>query len=138
MSRTLLHRLFGVGTIPPHWRTTIESEGLVALDEGIGGSLTYRDFHAPGKRFTWRKVGFTGSVALTRVRLLALQYSNPAINVPLADERFEKLNISVEGDETLLIAFDPSLFHPDWSGTMEYRFRTSQAAAFLEHLKNRK
>lgn len=136
MARSLLNRLFGVGTMPPQWRTAIEAEGLVALDEGIGGSLTYRDFHAPGKYFGWRKVGFTGSIALTRVRLLALQYSNPAINVPLIDERFAKLNISLEGNETLLIAFDPSLFHQDWSGTMEYRFRTSQASEFLTHLKN--
>jgi|SRR5215831_1543597 len=138
MSKTFLHRLFGVGTIPREWRTVIDAEGAVAVDEGIGGSITYRDFRAPGKSFAWRKVGFTGAIALTNTRLLALQYSNPAINVPLADERFEQLNISLEGGETLLIAFDPSLFHSDWSGTLEYRFRTSDAAAILEKLKNRK
>jgi hypothetical protein len=137
MAKTLLHRLFGVGTIPRSWRTTIEAEGAVVVDEGIGGSITYRDFHAPGKRFTWRKVGFTGAIALTKTRLVALQYSSPAINVPLADERFDKLEISIEGNETLLIAFDPSLFHSDWSGRLEYRFRTSAAAAVLDHLRNR-
>ena len=107
------------------------------VDEGIGGSITYREFRAPGKRFTWRKVGFTGAIALTKARLVALQYSSPAINVPFTDERFEKLEISLDGDDKLMIAFDPSLFHPDWSGRLEYRFRTSKAAQILEQLKNR-
>ncbi len=114
MGQTLLFRWFGVGKIPPQWRATIESEGVVQIDEGIGASLTYRDFIAPGKRYGWRKVAFTGSVVLTKSRFLAFQYGNPAINVPLSDERFQKLQISTEGTDTLLISFDPSLFHNDW------------------------
>jgi hypothetical protein len=47
------------------------------------------------------------------------------------------MRFSVEGQDTLLVAFDPSLFHPGWSGTMEYRFRTSEAPAFLEKLRER-
>jgi hypothetical protein len=136
MAHTLLYRLFGVGRMPRQWRTMLESEGLVLVDEGIAGSVTYRDFRAPGKRSAWRKVAFSGSIALTKTRLLALQYANPAINTPLDDERFKQLRISVEGEETLLVAFDASLFHDDWSGTMEYRFRTSQAQAFLKRLGN--
>jgi hypothetical protein len=134
MGRTLLYRLFGVGKIPAQWDATIESEGVVLSDEGIGGSVTYRDFRAPGKRFAWRKVAFTGAIALTKVRLLALQYASPVINIPLDDERFKQLQISVEGEETLLVAFDPSLFHKDWSGTMEYRFRTPHAGEFSKAL----
>ena len=61
----------------------------------------------------------------------------PAINVPFTDDRIRRLRLSIEGNETLLIAFDPSLFHHDWSGTMEYRFRTSQAKAFLAMLRER-
>ena len=78
--------------------------------------------------------GFTGAIALTRVRLVALQYSSTAINVPVDDERIRSLRFSVEEPTTLVVAFDPALFHDGWSGTMEYRFRTSQAQAFLERL----
>src|SRR5438552_9871928 len=137
MAHTLLYRLFGVGRIPRPWRTTIESEGLVLLDEGIAGSVTYRDFRAPGKRFSWRRQAVSASIAITKVRLVALQYSNPAINVPFSDDRIRRLRVSVEGDETLLVVFDPSLFHNDWSGTMEYRFHTSQARALRETLRER-
>src|SRR5712691_10431569 len=96
MPTTLLYRLFGVGRMPAQWRAAIDSEGIVIMDEGIGGSVTYRDFRAPGKRFAWRKVAFSGSIALTKTRLLALHYANPAINIPLDDERFAQLRISFE------------------------------------------
>jgi hypothetical protein len=138
MPKTLLYRLFGVGGMPPQWRAAINSEGVVVSDEGIRGSVTYRDFHAPGKSFLWRKGAFSGAIALTKTRLLALHYANPAINVPLSDQRFSKLQISVEGEATLLIAFDASLFHNDWSGTIEYRFRTEQAKAIVEGLQQQR
>ena len=134
MPKTLLYRLFGVGRMPQQWRSTIESEGVVLFDEGIGGSITYRDFRAPGKRFAWRKVAFSGSIALTKTRLVALQYANPAINVPLDEPRLKQMQFSVEGEDKLLVAFNANLFHNDWSGTIEYRFRTEHAPAFLKSL----
>src|SRR5256885_15728856 len=123
--------------MPQQWRTAIDSEGIVLMDEGIGGSITYRDFSAPGRRSSWRKAAFSGSIALTKTRLLALQYANPAINVPLDDPRLKQMQFSVEGEDKLLVAFNANLFHNDWSGTIEYRFRTEQAPAFLKSLSNR-
>lgn len=137
MAKTLFYRLFGLGKMPEQFKATLNSEGVLLFDEGIKASVTYLDFRAPGKRFGWRRQWFSACIALTQVRLVALQYSNPAINVPFTDDRIHRLRLSIEGDETLLIAFDPSLFHHDWSGTMEYRFRTSQAKAFLEMLEER-
>lgn len=137
MAKSLLYRLFGVGKLSKEVVDNLNREELLLMDEGIGGSMTYRDFHAPGKRFSWRKVAFTGSVAVTKQRLFALQYSNPAINVPFDDERFKQLRISVEGKSTLLVAFDAGLFHSDWSGTIEYRFKTPQAGEFLKLITNR-
>ena len=134
MSKTLLYRLFGVGRMPLQWRAAIDSEGIVLMDEGIGGSVTYRDFSAPGKRSAWRKVAFSGSIALTKTRLLALHYATPAINVPLDDQRLQQMQFSVEDEDKLLVAFNANLFHDDWSGTIEYRFRTEQAPAFLKGL----
>lgn len=136
MAKTLLYRLFGVGSMPQRWRTTVESEGIIVFDEGVRGSVTYRDFRAPGKRFSWRKVAFSGSIALTKNRLLGLQYGNPAINIPLDDARLHQMQFSVEGGDTLLVAFNANLFHNDWSGKIEYRFRTLEARALLENLDN--
>ena len=134
MAKTLLYRLFGVGKIPAQWRATIESEGVVLMDEGIGGSVTYRDFRSPGRRASWKRSAFSGAIALSKTRLLALQFSSPVINVPLDDERLRQMQFSNEGEDRILIAFNANLFHDDWSGTIEYRFRTPQATAFLKSL----
>ena len=58
------------------------------------------------------------------------------IDVPVTDERTRSMEFSVEGDGTLLVAFDASLFHNDWSGRIEYRFQTAQARAFLEKVRS--
>jgi len=136
MAKSLLYRLFGVGKIPKLLGDTLRIEGIVVSDEGISGSVTYRDFRAPGKYFSWRKQAFTGSVVVTNVRLVALMYANFAVNIPFTDERIRKLQISVEGADGLLIVFDPSLFHDNWSGTIEYRFRTEQPGNVLKWIQN--
>jgi hypothetical protein len=135
MPKTLLYRLFGVGKIPARWRATIESEGVVLMDEGIGGTVTYRDFRSPGSRASWKKSAFSGAIALTRTRLLALQFSSPVIDVPFDDDRLRQMQFSVENQDRVLIAFNANLFHHDWSGTIEYRFRTPEAQAVLKQLQ---
>ncbi|OLE56037.1 MAG: hypothetical protein AUG51_00480 [Acidobacteria bacterium 13_1_20CM_3_53_8] len=136
--KALSYRLFGVGKIPEQFVAALKLEGILLMDEGIKGSVTYLDFHAPGKSSSWRRQWYTASIVLTQVRLAALMYSNPIINVPFTDERIHKLQFSLEKEgETLLVAFDAGLFHNDWSGKIEYRFRTSQAQDFLKMLRER-
>ncbi|HXI26420.1 MAG TPA: hypothetical protein VNG71_21380 [Pyrinomonadaceae bacterium] len=135
MSKSLFYRLFGLGRIPKLLNDTLHIEGIVVADEGIPASVTYRDFRAPGKYFSWKKQAFVGSVVVTNNRLVALMYSNFAVNVPFTDERIRQLQISVEGDR-LLISFDPKLFHDNWSGTIEYRFRTEHAVDMLKWIND--
>src|SRR5438105_3688891 len=137
MAKTLYYRLFGIGKMPWQLRSTLELEGLVLFDEGIKGSVTYLDFRAPGKYSSWRRQWFSACVAMTGIRIVALRYGNPVINVPLDDERLRKMQFSVERQGTLLVRFDASLFHHDWSGTIEYRLRTDHAADFVTALESR-
>jgi hypothetical protein len=137
VAKTLFYRLFGLGKIPERFMSPLKSEGILVFDEGIKGSITYRDFRAPGKYSSWRRQWFNGGIVLTQVRLVSLISLSQAIDVPLADERIRSMRFSVEKPGTLLIAFDPALFHPDWSGTMEYRFRTEEAEVFVEKLRER-
>ena len=135
MPKSLLYRLFGLGKIPKLLNDTLHIEGIVIADEGIPGSATYRNFRAPGRYSSWRKQAFVGSVVVTNVRLVALMYSNFVVNVPFTDERIRQLQISVEGDR-LLIVLDPKLFHDNWSGTIEYRFRTPLAADIIKWIQD--
>jgi len=133
MKKTLLHRLFGLGKIPEPYRAALTSEGVLLSDEGIKGTVTYRNFRAPGRYSNWKRQWYTASIALTKTRLLAFRHSNPIIDVPFTDERFRRLQFSLEDENSLLVAFDAALFHHDWSGTIEYRFQTPQAQALLDN-----
>jgi hypothetical protein len=126
VAKSLLYRLLGVGKIPKLLGDRLRMEGVVISDEGIRGSVTYRDFRAPGRYSSWRKQAFSGSVVVTNIRLVALRSSRFAVDVPFTDQRISRLQLSRERDR-LVMAFDASLFHDDWSGIIEYRDQTSQA-----------
>lgn len=134
MAKTFLYRFFGIGGIPTNHRSEIEREGLVLLDEGIRGTVTYINFRAPWRYSNWKRQWFSSAIILTKTRLLALRLRDPIIDVLLTDERFRQLKFSVEEDNTFLTAFDASLFNDDWSGTIEYRFKTPIASELCQKL----
>lgn len=135
MAKSVLYRLFGVGRIPSALLTRLECEGVLLLDEGVRGSVTYRDFRSPERYSSWRREWYTASIALTKFSLVALRRSAPIIDVPLTDARIRRLRLLPEGRDTLLVAFDAALFRDDWSGTIEYRFRTPQARLFVDAVR---
>ena len=116
------------------YKSQLQPEGIVLFEEDVKGSMTFRNFRSPGRYSNWRKVLITSLVVLTGKRLLALKGSSPIIDVPLTDERLRRMEFSVEGEKTLLVAFDANLFQPDWSGAIEYRFKTANAREFLQKL----
>ncbi len=134
MSKTLLHRLFGLGKIPEEYAPTLRGEGIILMSEGIGGSITFKHFKAPGRRHSWKRSWFTGCVVLTERTFAAFALIRPLIFVPLADKRLSELRRSVEKGATLLVTYDASLFNDKWSGIVECRFKTAQAQLFLEQL----
>ena len=137
MAKTLMYRLFGLGRFYEPLATALRREGVVLLDEGIPGSVTYVNFRAPGRFSRWKRQWHTTSIAITSVRLVATQYAATPSDVPFTDKRFGGLNFAMERGDTLVISFDASLFHDDWSGSIAYRFRTPQASAFLDVLRER-
>ena len=133
----LLHRLFGFGKIPRRMLPILEQEGIVLRDEGISGSIIYRNFRAPGRRYFRRRNWFTGSIVLTGERFAAFMFSRPIINVPLEDKWLGELDCSLKDETTLCVRFDPAAFHEGWSGSIECRFRTPQARSFLKRLREK-
>lgn len=138
MKKTFLYRLFGIGKIPAERSSVFSVEGIVLVDEGIKGTATFRNFRSPQRITNWKRQWITAALVLTEMRLAAFQYSAPVIDVSLTDARFREMDFAVETDGALLVRFDASLFHGDWSGTIEYRFFTPRAADFLNKLNERK
>ena len=63
--KSLFYRLFGFGKLPASIMSKLETEGIVFMDDGLKGSVTYRNFHRPGKYSGWEKRGLMGAIALT-------------------------------------------------------------------------
>jgi hypothetical protein len=133
MPKALFYRWFGVGRFPPPMLPRVQGEGIQFLDEGVRGVLTYRNFHRPGLRTALDKKLFIGAIVLTNVRLLAVSGNNILVDVPLSDERLKKMQFTVE-DGAFLIKFDPSLFHDDWSGSIEYKYKCEESERLLDLL----
>ena len=127
-------RLFGLGKIPKKYAPTLRGDGIILIDEGIGGSITLKRFKAPGRYHSWKKSWFTGCLVLTEQTFAAFAFARPLVLLPRADDRLASLQCSLEGTATLLVSYDASLFDEKASGTVECRFRTEKAQLFLEQL----
>ncbi len=136
MRKTLLYRLFGLGKIPKRHAPALHQEGVVLIDEGVGGAVTLKNFRAPGKRCSWKQSLFTGCLVLTRKTFAAFAFSKPLVYVPFAHDRFSDLHCRLTDENTLFITFDPSAFHENWSGTVEIRYKTAQAQLIVERLES--
>jgi len=137
MGKTWMYRFFGAGKLPLKLREKLEAEEIVLLDEGIGGSITYQNFLAPGKASAWKHSGFTGAVLLTKTRFVGLAYVRPVINLPYDDPRLPAVQITLPEPDMLRIAFDAATFHDGWSGSIECRFKTAHAQKICSALDRR-
>jgi len=117
--------------LPEAKMAEFRSEGRLAVGEYVKAKLTYLNYKAPGKRFGYKKVWFRSHVALTKARFFATVYGRLSIDVLLADERAKKMKFAVE-NEFLLVTIDAGLFHPEWSGTLEYRFAVPEPQQFVD------
>lgn len=135
MAKTFLYRFFGIGKLPAYLVAEFHAEGLVSLDEGIRGTVTYINFRGGGRISNWKRQWFGAAIVLTQKRLVAYRLRHPIIDIALDDLRLKQMEFSIEESGTFLAAFDASLFQPDWSGRIEYRFRTPIASQLLTQIK---
>ncbi|MGI9055352.1 MAG: hypothetical protein ACR2F2_06060 [Pyrinomonadaceae bacterium] len=71
---------------------------------------------------------------MTKKRLVLQQFSQPVINIELTDERFHKIKVSLETEDTLLFEFEPNLFLENSTGQIEWRCRTRHAKIIADAL----
>ena len=133
--KSWLYKIFGTGKIRETLLNELKGEEIIASDEGIKSTLTYKNFRAPGRYSNWKRRWFSGAIALTKKRLVLQQYSQPVINLELTDARFEQIKISLETVDTLLFEFEPNLFLADSSGQIEWRCRTPHAKVIIDYFR---
>ncbi len=135
MKKTLFYRLFGWGQLPKKMRPILESEGIVLFDEGVGGTVTLRNYRSRTRISGYRCSWFTGSIVITGIRFAAFSISRPLINVPLDIERLRLLDCSIEKGTKLKVAYDAADFDDNTTRKVELRFKTAKARFFLERIQ---
>ena len=126
--------LLGSGRFPDELRTELQAEGAELLVEGMPGSVTFRDFRAPGRYSKWKKQAMSGALALTATRLVMKRSHGPVVTIPIDSELFRDLAPELEAPDRLCLHIDASALGPRASGKIEARFRTDQAERIVERL----
>ncbi|MDZ7830304.1 MAG: hypothetical protein U5L07_00975 [Desulfobacterales bacterium] len=132
MKKTVLHRLFGIGSIPKKLRPVLENEGIVVFDEGIGGWFVTKHVNGPGKRYRHRTEGFSGCLVITKVRAVCYTYGKRQINISVKDPKIANLYVDMPEEQTLSLSFESSNFREGWEGVIEFRFNTDKALLFRD------
>jgi len=134
----LLHRTFlGDGRIPADFRAQLAAEQFLLVEEDLGGSLTFRNYRAPGRRSSLEKFAIAGAIAITRQRVVVwISGGKPGVkgkhmDVPLTDPRIRGIEVTTDGPDKVCIAYDPHQFRPDTSGRVEVRLKTPRAAEIV-------
>lgn len=136
MRKAFSYRLFGLGGVPRKVRPVLESEGIVVCDEGMSGRFITNNLKAPGKRNLYRSEGFSGSLVITRKRIICHTYRKRQINIPVDEPLVSELQVSTPDPQTLSLSFESSDFREGWQGIVELRFHTEKALQFRDALRS--
>jgi hypothetical protein len=132
--------LLGDGGLKPALRAALESEGLVVLEEGLPGRISYDHFKAPGRRFHGKVVGVRLGLGVSEERLALYCRSGRSqlIDKPFTEPRLSALDVSLEGDDTVALRIDFDRAEvPKVSGQMTIRAVTPNAAMIVEQIRAR-
>jgi hypothetical protein len=130
--------LLGSGRFPEGLRAELQAEHAEVLEEGLRGSITYRGYRAPGRRYSFRKVAVSGAIALTQRRLVVRVGRGQEVDLALDDARLSALRATLDEPDRLCLAFDAGAFRDDRSGTVELRLTTARAGRVVELLGSRR
>ncbi|MBI2481561.1 MAG: hypothetical protein HYV60_23840, partial [Planctomycetia bacterium] len=120
-------RLLGTGRLPEDGYRQLEPDRDLYVVESLVGSITFRNFRAPGRYSLWKRQWFLGSLAVSKSRVVAYRFRTCLVNVPFDDPRIRQIQWTVEPQNCLVLTFDAALFQPTWSGQIEIRLATEDA-----------
>ncbi len=121
-----LLRTLGLARLPPEADSLIPPDLRQIVSENLSCDITLRKFSAPGRVCNWKRQWFAGSIAVAENRIVAFRWRKRIINTNFDDPRFDKISFTIV-DHTLIVSHDAALYRDDWSGSIEYRFRTPDA-----------
>lgn len=127
--------LFGkLSGFPGKVKKHLESEGIVIIEEGVTGEFIADRVKGSGKSYLRTRKGFSGSLAVTRRRVVFYAFRKPQISLAFDDPRIARLSVGIRETDAFSISFESSDFREGWSGRVEFLFRTGKAREFHDAL----
>jgi hypothetical protein len=126
--------LLGSGRFPDELRTSLHAEGVEVLEEGLSGSVTFRNYRARTRHYSLRKEAVNGAIALTTRRIVVWCRRHKEVDIPVDHALLGALSATLDKPERIRLSYSAQAFHGDRSGTVELRFTTSRAAWLVERL----
>ena len=124
----------GKGLFTDEQKATLESEGVVILEEGLSGTIRYNHFKAPGKRFHGKVVPEKMAIGVSRKRLMVFCRNGRAklANSEFTSPQFAMLEVKLEdGKVALHVDYDKG-DEPKVSGQVVIRAKTPDAARIVD------
>ena len=128
---TLRRLLIGSGTMPDVLAAALVADGLVLLEQGLPGSVTYRHYRAPRQYSSYRKVAISGAVGISAHRLIVWDGKLRQIDVPISLIADSGVTIAETHPGRVSFQYDAGRFSPERSGSVEVRLRTAQAGRIV-------
>ena len=128
-------RSSGSGLLPQQIRTDLAAHDVLFLEEGLKGSINYRDYHAPGQHIAPGKQSVRAALAITADRLvIALSPTYKELDVPRSGPWLSVISANAERANVVCISWQVGAFHRDRSGIEEVRLHTSHARRIADIL----
>jgi hypothetical protein len=132
--------LLGSGKLTPDLRKELESEGLVLVEEGLRGSVRYRHFKAPGRRFHGKVTPERMALGISRKRFVIYCRSGRAklADSPFTNPNLRGVDVSLDGDDKVVIRIDYDQLDVERvSGKIAIHVRMGNARRIVDELRAR-
>jgi hypothetical protein len=130
----LRRALLGSGQLPVELRAALAAEKALVLEEGLTGSVTFRNYRAPHQHTGLRKDAVSGAIAVTSQRFVVWAGRYKHIDVPHYHPLRAAIEVTAERPDRVCFAYNPGAANPALSGRVEVRLRTAQASRVAELL----
>ncbi|MCD4708854.1 MAG: hypothetical protein K8S62_14060 [Candidatus Sabulitectum sp.] len=113
--------------LPAKTRIFMEGEGLLFAAERVRITIVYHRLRAPGRSFHNKRETVWGSLAISNKRLVGYAFKKKIIHLPFDHRKTGSVKFSCVNGKVLVAAFDPVVFNPKQSGSMEIRYHFNGA-----------
>jgi hypothetical protein len=146
------------GALPADCVELIANDANALVVERIFGKAVYTNFATPARRVNYREADLTGSIAVSKTRLITAAFGRQQLHLPFTDSRIQQMTITVirpnitdDGGKNnrqrpqhheyqtlpiLSIKADASFFNPLYTGEIELRWRTDRAEDIYRRIQD--